>query len=290
MQNDLEKAILSFEYFSGLSVAVHDLTGIIRKLLPQERFSHKAVLCRCVKNHEEKRCVDFDINVLQREVWKFHDGVFKICHGGLLEWVMPLADSGKQLGIIFAGSVIPPSQYQMLQPQLSDVDFLLKSDPDFNWEKAKWVMELLRQLAVTIVHDIRLQKEQLQQIKLNRKEIIHRFIGEYCDRKDLLERLAKKLYLSKSRTIHTVREETGYTFMQLHQAYRMRLAAARLRFSNESVAHIAALCGFDNVASLHRNFKKYFHVTPLTYRKLCSNGKMPTGKIVEIDNFPGRPR
>ena len=203
---------------------------------------------------------------------------------------MPLTDSGKQLGILFAGAVTVPRQYQLLQPQLVNCDALSASGTAFDWKKAEYVMEALRQLAITIVHDIRLQKQQLQQMKMNRKEIIHRFIGEYCDRKDLLEKLARKLYLSKSRTIHAVREETGYTFMQLHLAYRMRLAAARLRFSNESVAHIAGLCGFENVASLHRNFKKYFNVTPLAYRKLCSTGRMPAGKIVEIDNFPGRPR
>ena len=86
-----------------------------------------------------------------------------------------------------------------------------------------------------------------------------------------------------------VKEETGYTFHQLRKAYQMRLAAARLRFSNESIVNVAMQCGFDDVSSLHRNFKKYFKVTPLAYRKQYDSDNEMPADIQEIGDYPGRP-
>ena len=101
--------------------------------------------------------------------------------------------------------------------------------------------------------------------------------------------VSRKLYLSVPRTIHVVKEETGHTFQQLRKAYQMRLAAARLRFSNESLSHVAVQCGFDNVSSLHRNFKKYFNLTPLAYRKQYDSDNEKFSDIIDTGDWPGRP-
>ena len=142
---------------------------------------------------------------------------------------------------------------------------------------------------ITIMHDLKEYTKEKQQLSPTRKEVIHRFIGEFCDQKDLLDKLSRKLYLSVPRTIHVVKEETGHTFQQLRKAYQMRLAAARLRFSNESLSHVAVQCGFDNVSSLHRNFKKYFNLTPLAYRKQYDSDNEKFSDIIDTGDWPGRP-
>jgi AraC-like DNA-binding protein len=292
MTNKLENTICCFEYWSNLSVTVHDLTGKLRMILPQERFAHCHHLCRKAKEFSEKLCRSVDIQILQNEVWAFNNCGYKICHAGLLEYVMPLNDGGKRIGIIFAGAVKPPADWENLHPLLmSDVpDRKLICDKNFDWERSRQIIGALRMLSITIMYDLKeFDKEKQRQVSPARKEVIHRFIGEFCDQKDLLEKLARKLYLSIPRTIHVVKEETGYRFQQLRKAYQMRLAAARLRFSNESISHVAAQCGFDDVSTLHRNFKKYFNVTPLAYRKQYdSDNEMPVD-IQEIGDYPGRP-
>lgn len=291
VKSNLENSLQCFEYWSGLNVTVHDLTGRIRQILPQERFSHRCDKCCKEKLNREKQCRTFDIQMLQNEVWAFNTGGYKLCHAGLLEWVMPIIDSGRRLGIIFAGVTRPPRDLKQLHPCLTAVVRRgINPDDDFDPVRAGWIMEALRILSVTVIHDIREYDHGQLQHSPGRKEVIHRFIGEYCDRKDLLERLARKLYLSVPRTVHVVKEETGYTFQQLHKAYQMRLAAARLRFSNESIAYVASQCGFEDVSSLHRNFKKYFKTTPLAYRKQYSSESAPPEDIMEIGDWPGRPR
>ncbi len=291
MKNKLENTIRCFEYWSKLSVTVHDLTGKIRTILPQERFAHCHQLCRKEKEHAEKLCRSVDIQILQNEVWAFNRCGYKICHAGLLEYVMPVTDSGKRIGIIFAGAVKPPVDWKNLHPLLkSELEHELVCDENFDWEKDKQIMEALRMLSITMIHDLReFIREKQQQLSPTRKEVIHRFVGEYCDQRDLLEKLARKLYLSVPRTIHVVKEETGYTFQQLRKAYQMRLAAARLRFSNESIPHVAEQCGFDDVSSLHRNFKKYFKVTPLAYRKQYDSDSEMPADIIDTGDWPGRP-
>ena len=66
MKNKLENTIRCFEYWSKLSVTVHDLTGKIRTILPQERFAHCHQLCRKEKEHAEKLCRSVDIQILQK--------------------------------------------------------------------------------------------------------------------------------------------------------------------------------------------------------------------------------
>ena len=291
MENKLEKAIRCFEYWSNLTVTVHDLTNQIRMILPQERFAHCHNQCCEEKKHSEKKCKFFDIQVLQNEIWAFNSSGYKICHAGLLEYVMPINDNGKRLGIIFAGAVKPPINWQSLHPLLKSQSCnKFECDENFNIEHSKQIMEALRMLSITILHDLQeYSRNDQKQLPPTRKEVIHRFVGKHCDSKDLLEKLASKLYLSVPRTIHVVKEETGYSFQQLRTAYQMRLAAARLRFSNESIINVAMQCGFDNVSSLHRNFKKYFNMTPLAYRKQYDSiNEIPTN-IKNIEEWPGRP-
>lgn len=291
MENNLENSLRCFEYWSGLEITVHDLTGRIRQFLPQERFAHRCEKCCKEKLNREKLCKTFDIQMLQNEAWALNSGGCKLCHAGLLEWVMPIVDSNQRWGILFAGAVRPPRNLKSLTHCLIAEDIReFSCDDNFDFERANWIMEALRILSVTIMHDIRAYSRRRELYETNRNEVIHRFIGEYCYRKDLLERLADKLYLSVPRTIHVVKEETGHTFSRLRKAYQMRLAAARLRFSNESIAYVAAQCGFEDVASLHRNFKKYFKTTPLAYRKQHSSDSAIPEDIMEINDWPGRPR
>jgi AraC-like DNA-binding protein len=291
MQSHLEQAIKCFEYWSRLVVSLHDFTGQFRPLLPQERFSHGFAGCRPAKDAAEAQCVAFDIRTLRRELFRFQAGAYKVCHANLLEWIMPVTDGDRRLGILFAGAVRPPTQLDRLQPQiLADNLDALPRDDDFDFEHAAWIMEALRQLAATLAADLRAESRQSHPAAPERRDIIHRFIGENCDRPDLLGQLAEKLFLSRPRTIHVVREETGYTFQELLHAYRMRLAAARLRFSNESIAQIALQCGFRNVASLHRNFKACFKMTPLAYRKCSATPELPRGNLPDTAPWPGRPR
>jgi len=82
------------------------------------------------------------------------------------------------------------------------------------------------------------------------------------------EELAWELGLSRSAFAERFTSRMGEPPMRYLANCRMRLAAQRLRGSNEPIARIAFESGYESEAAFNRAFKRTFNLPPMSWRKL----------------------
>lgn len=81
------------------------------------------------------------------------------------------------------------------------------------------------------------------------------------------QEIAALLFISKRQLSRIVEKHYGEPLRQLILKKRLQGAAELLRSSDEKVESIARKMGFSNKNSFFREFKKYYHQTPLAWRK-----------------------
>jgi AraC-like DNA-binding protein len=275
-----EHAMLSFEKLTGLNVSIHDLHRSILPFLAPMRFNHTTAPCRAIKAIAGDACRDFDSTRMRDELKSLPDGVVKVCHAGLVEWIIAVNHDGRQEWIIFAGQrrpgpglkkfvdnplkIRPPGWEQRLQ-ELKPVDD----------DEAEWILESFRQLAARlqrwrVEHDaMRSRQPKDAGAYDSRQSAVRAFIFARHTKPVSLADLAKFLHLSETRAGHAVREACGVSFIKLLIEARMRTAAGLLRHTNYSVIDVAQRSGFRDISNFHELFRKHFNATPHQYRRNC---------------------
>lgn len=84
-----------------------------------------------------------------------------------------------------------------------------------------------------------------------------------------LDEIAEYVGMNKSSFCTFMRRQTGKTFSEYINGYRLQLAIERLEYAEDSIADIAYSVGFANVTYFNRLFKAKFDCTPKSIR----NGK-----------------
>lgn len=82
-----------------------------------------------------------------------------------------------------------------------------------------------------------------------------------------LQQVADKFHYTPEYTSKFIRENTGKTFSELLNDFRLKHALSLLTATNLSIGDIAASIGYMNPESFIRVFKKQYHQTPSAYRK-----------------------
>ncbi len=272
-----EQAVRCFETWSRTRVTLYDLAGEFITLLGPERFVHRHTACRPAKERDHCRCVEFDVNVLRRDIWSHRDGVLKLCHAGLLEWAVPLYRRNRPVLILVAGWRRPPAG-KLPFACIADGAGEAPEGDETDAAELELVMEGLRQLAARLGEWLDADEKTPPGAPPERGAFIHAYLRRHCRENPSVADLARVLHLSPSRTIHAVREATGNGFQTLLTAYRLRYAALQLQSTDLPVAAVARAAGFGDSAGFHRAFRARFGRTPLAYRRLCREttpGTMP---------------
>ena len=76
--------------------------------------------------------------------------------------------------------------------------------------------------------------------------------------------------LSKYYFAHFFKEITGSTFLEYLTLFRLERALPLLSCTEKTVVDVAYDCGFSNIRSFNRAFKKYIGLSPSEYRKNAS--------------------
>ena len=265
-------AIVAFERLTGLAVSLHDLTRSLWAYLPPDRFEHLNPLCRSIKAVRQPACTRFDLNLVRGEAVLQPEGFVKVCHAGLVEWVVPLIEQGEVRIVLFAGVRRPAPG---LERVLRDPSPLSRGGP---WSphlaklpavddgEAEWILESLRQLAERLF-TWRIKVTPGGRRDLPRSEAIRQhLIQRHADPAYDLDQLAHHLNLSASRTGHAVREACGESFITLLTEIRLRTAAGLLRHTSLPVTQVMQQSGFGNRAHFHQVFKQRFASSPGKYR------------------------
>jgi len=98
-----------------------------------------------------------------------------------------------------------------------------------------------------------------------RKAII--FLNEHTESWIPVKELSDITGLSKPYFQTLFKKYTGTTPHRYHLAKRIGLASEKLAFGEETVKAISDECGFDNIESFYRAFKKITNTTPAQYRR-----------------------
>lgn len=109
-----------------------------------------------------------------------------------------------------------------------------------------------------------------EQTKLNTKltliQSAHGYIEQHYQEQIDLETAAKACGYSKYYFAHYFKEVLHLSFYSYLTLFRLEKAIALMRMGEKSMTEIAQDCGFGNVRSFNRMFKKYYYTTPSAYK------------------------
>lgn len=279
-----ERAIAAFERVTSLRVFLHDRRRSLWTYLPPDRFEHTVPLCAMVKHHRERACVAFDVERVHAACDDQRPGLVKVCHAGIVEWVVPVHRDDELEWVLFAGQRRPGPRLTRVMtdsgnragPWAPAVAALRPVDD----EEAEWILESLRQLAARLAlwrdsaraeTPTSMDAPSLITPAGRRAEILNFIRGRHTHRVTLSD-LARHLRLSQSRTSRVVKEACGATFPTLLNRVRLRTAAGLLRHSDLALRAIAEQSGFGNLAHFHEVFRAAFGVPPNRYRSRSGAG------------------
>lgn len=274
----IERAIAAFERATGLSVSLHHVDRTIWPFLPLWRFLHTSAACVMAKSEDQAACEQFDRVEVRRRLHETRRGIVKICHMGLVEWVVPVGSPQKIQLILFAGQGVPGKGLDAIPIFRSDA-YLRRpritrqslhgpvTDQD-----ARYLLELLEQLGARI--GMQLQEIQglpqdrfLRMREGDRRRSIERYVQHNHLQPIQIHDLADYLRLSPSRMARVVKQVTGHSFGDLLNHMRIRTAANLLEHTELNVLDVALHSGFQELSSFHRQFRRIFGQTPTEHRR-----------------------
>lgn len=87
-----------------------------------------------------------------------------------------------------------------------------------------------------------------------------------------LEEAARQTLLSKFYFTRIFKQQTGQTFYDYLSFLRIQAAESLLKDTSIPVSEVAAACGYANVSSFNRTFRRYRECSPSEYRSLYGHG------------------
>ena len=93
------------------------------------------------------------------------------------------------------------------------------------------------------------------------------YVREHFAENIPIEKIAAEVEYSPSHFMRFFKIETGHSFIEYLNDYRISYAGYLLKESNDAIGGIASRCGFDNFSYFIRLFRRKYGVTPKEYRK-----------------------
>jgi len=97
-------------------------------------------------------------------------------------------------------------------------------------------------------------------------ELVSGFIGEHYSEEVELDAAAKYCNLSKYYFAHLFKNAFGTTFYEYLTLYRLEKSVPLLLDTDKKISEIALDCGFSNIRSFNRAFRRVYKKSPTEYR------------------------
>ncbi len=88
------------------------------------------------------------------------------------------------------------------------------------------------------------------------------YLEEHYSENLSLDKLAEELGYNKTYLCKAFHKDTAQTILDCLNRIRIRCAAEMITYSDQSLSHVAAACGFSSVNSFNRVFRKYVGISP----------------------------
>ena len=133
-----------------------------------------------------------------------------------------------------------------------------------NLQANRLMLEIIRTLnASKISNDER--KELKKKIEFLNQ--INDYLEMHYSEKILLDEIAVHCHYSKYYFAHMIKKITSASFINYLTIFRLE-KSKELLYSGKSITQISFDCGFNNLRSFNRCFKKHYHMTPLEYKRI----------------------
>jgi AraC-like DNA-binding protein len=270
MDPDLpRRAVATFEALTGLTLSLHDHSGMLAPRLSGERTEHRNPWCRAVKAVAQGACTRFCARSLHTAT---DDGAVACtrCHAGLVQWVVSGVSAGRPVWLLFAGvrQAAPDLAIDIhdpAEPKYMPAWLAGPSPPPPSGDGAV-MAEALAQLNLRLLHWFEASRGESRAPR-RRTAAIRDFIRANQGKPIRLADLARHLGLSPDRARHAVREACGSGFARLLAEERLATAAQLLRHTDLPVAEVASRSGFGSVAHFHACFRARWRMTPAAMRR-----------------------
>jgi len=273
-----QKSIQAFEEAFDVHICIRDFTGHLNRYIPSGKTFHDNPYCCRIKSHiyTLKLCSKFDNGLIYEHLKLNPKCFFKLCHGALLELVVPILREGNLVGMIFVG----PFQWNEHNPSINEIvvsPFHGKNENlKLNNQELSGIpvldaklIQILPEIFQAFANHLIARLDGLDSGVMddgNRKKRIENFLRKRFFRKTNLKDVAAYLCLSVSRTGELIKKLFGQSFTSLLQDLRIRHAKDLLTSSDLTVQEIAQHCGFSDPALFYRTFKNNTSITPREYR------------------------
>ena len=128
---------------------------------------------------------------------------------------------------------------------------------------------VLREMSLlTHVEDLEAKKFlSVDAVHVRRIEMVYQIIQKDYQQELSTRQVAGELAMTESSFCRWFRHSTGKTFKQALTEMRIQKACALLTHSDQSIASVASMAGFNNISLFNRFFKDIVQMTPNKYRR-----------------------
>lgn len=134
---------------------------------------------------------------------------------------------------------------------------------------ARWLVLFLRRPGGQSQFSVQLSSQLAARAPLRD---LQSFIADHLDADLSVAALAERARMSARNFARAFRREVGATPAGYVEALRVEAARRRLEATEDSVAEIAAACGFGTAETMHRAFQRAVRITPGQYRRHFRGG------------------
>lgn len=274
-EEEILNPIKVFEQLFQCHISLHDYTGFMKKNMRRLNYIHLNNFCAIQKKYHEKACKNFDRNAVENELFNRQKPIFKRCHAGVVELVLPVFIKEKLYGAMFVGPFnITEKDRNILhiiaKPVARAAASKLRATPDiipeFDIEKIK-AMKCFAELIVKNLERYVSCLNTTEPNSLDRRERIKIFIDNNFTKKILLDDLARHMMLSVPRISQLLKKYFDKGISTLVMEAKIRHAEKLLSNSFLTVEVIGYSCGFSSPSYFFRAFRKTHDCTPCEFRK-----------------------
>ncbi len=265
----LEELLDNFHKMTLLDIAIvdRDFRVLVRRHSGTEFCTYIHKHSKCLE-----KCLASD-NIQMRSVNESKQLVTYTCPFGIYEAIAPIKKKEDVVAYLFLSMGIaedaecpsfPTEAVLSIAPEMNNelLGKYVAKVPRYPRERLDACAQMLRILAEYIESNNMLSDAQ-QTIG----QMIKDYVKKNIDKKITLSDLSYHLHCSTVTLTTHFKEEFGITIMDYVTEKRMRLAEKLLLEGSYSVHEIAEKCGFTDSEYFSRSFKSYHDVSPLTWKK-----------------------
>lgn len=264
MSIDLNAELDAFSHWSQVKLTVFDLEGRFKGHLHERHLMHNEGVCGAVKKDHLERCWSFDRDQLTKTLKHHHQGFWKVCHGGMAEWIEPIWFNERSCGCLGLGLFDPnniPKGAQLQASEIPPAPPQLKTWPNANLQE-------IPALAQTLARRLEAWLQIHRPTETGgRNQNIRSYMERQFARPDYhLKDLANHLHLSEARVTQILKSNFDISFPEWVESLRHQRAKQLLRETRWSIKDVALEVGYRDPNYFMKRFKHKESLTPKNFR------------------------